>query len=225
MKSILLVGGLLLVVHPIGFAQSEQKNTTTTTTLSQPVVNQPNTSTNTAPNSTTTTTTPPANTTIPTTSSHSMVTIPAHQTLDCNFHISPEITEIDEKIIMKWAEKAVQKSFDFDFSTVDKQLSDLKNCYTEQGWQSFNEALTRSKNLNVIQQQHLMMSSMVDGPGKVLEAKANIWKLKLPLQVVYQNDKEKITQSLYIRLTVGRKTNGDLGIMQIVGSLRNYEQE
>ena len=40
----------------------------------------------------------------------------------------------------------------------------------------------------------------------------------MPLQVVYQNDKEKVSQSLTIDLTVNRKINGDLGITQIIAT-------
>jgi len=36
------------------------------------------------------------------------------------------------------------------------------------------------------------------------------------LQVVYQNDKEKLTQKLNVDLLIGRKMSGDLGIMQMI---------
>lgn len=140
----------------------------------------------------------------------------APKPLDCNYHIPPETTRIEQTVVMKWAEKAAAQSFDLDFNTIDKQLSDLKACYTEQGWQGFNDALEKSGNLNAIKTQHLVVSSMPNGEGKINEIKDNQWKVSLPLQVVYQNEKEKLTQPLTIDLVISRKVSGDLGIMQMI---------
>ncbi len=41
-----------------------------------------------------------------------------------------------------------------------------------------------------------------------------------PLQVVYQNDKEKLTQLLTVDVLIGRKISGDLGIMQMIAAPR-----
>ena len=43
------------------------------------------------------------------------------------------------------------------------------------------------------------------------------------LQVAYQNDKEKLTQLLTVDLLIGRKVNGDLGIMQMIATPRTTE--
>jgi hypothetical protein len=43
-------------------------------------------------------------------------------------------------------------------------------------------------------------------------------ELSLPLQVVYQNTEEKLTQQLTVDVLVGRKPNGDLGILQMVAT-------
>lgn len=136
--------------------------------------------------------------------------------LDCNYRIPAETTNIEPAIVQKWAEKAAVQSFDLDHNTLDKQLSDLKACYTDLGWQGFNDALQKSGNLNAIKTQQLTVSSMLNGEAKVIEAKDNQWKLTIPLQVVYQNDKEKLSQPLTVNLVVGRKISGDLGIMQMI---------
>ena len=59
---------------------------------------------------------------------------------------------------------------------------------------------------------------MVDGELKVNPVKDNQWKVSIPLQVVYQNDKEKLTQKLNVDLLIGRKMSGDLGIMQMIAT-------
>ena len=142
------------------------------------------------------------------------------QVIDCQYRIPAETTTIDQSLISTWSEKAAVQSFDFNAASLDDQLAKLKLCFTDQGWQSFNDALQKSGNLNAIKSQHLTVSSQRDGELKINPVKENQWKITIPLQVVYQNDKEKITQLLAVDLLVGRKVSGDLGIMQIIASPR-----
>ena len=147
------------------------------------------------------------------------VTPVAANPVDCSYKTPPQNTHIDQSIVTQWAEKATQQSFDFENESIDKQLAALKACFTDQGWQSFNDALLKSGNLNAIKSQKLAVSSMVNGKSTSSEIKENQWKISIPLQVVYQNDKEKLTQLLTVDLIVGRKiTSGDLGIMQMIAS-------
>ncbi|VEG92416.1 DotI/IcmL family type IV secretion protein [Legionella spiritensis] len=140
--------------------------------------------------------------------------------IDCNYKIPPETTNIEQSVIQTWAAKATEQSFDFDYNKINEQLSGLKSCFTEQGWKSFNDALQSSGNLKVIQSEKLMVNGMIDGDITVSTVKDNQWKVILPLQVVYQNEKEKLNQSLTITLVVGRKVSGNLGIMQMVAMPR-----
>lgn len=141
-------------------------------------------------------------------------------TINCDYKIPAETKIIDQKTIMTWSEKATVQAFDFEPASMDSQLQNLKNCFTDQGWTSFDAALQKSGNVEAIKTQNLTVSSQVDGDVKVSEEKDNQWKVILPLQVVYQNDKEKVTQLLNINLTVGRKITGDLGIMQMIAAPR-----
>ena len=154
----------------------------------------------------------------------STTTAPAAATptavINCNYHIPKETTTIDQSVISTWAGKAAVQSFDFNPATLDEQLTQLKACYTEQGWQGFNEALQKSGNIDAIKSQHLTVSSQVDGNISINPVKDNQWKVGVPMQVVYQNEKEKLTQSLSIELLIGRKPTGDLGIMQVIATPR-----
>lgn len=161
---------------------------------------------------TTTPATPPAPVTQPSAA-------PAPQqpvVINCKYHIPATTTTIDQNLLSTWAGKAAVQSFNFNPASVDQELADLKFCYTDQGWQGFNEALQKSGNVEAIKSQHLTVSSMIDGDVKITPVKDNQWKATIPLQVVYQNDKEKLTQLLTIDLLIGRKVTGDLGIMQMI---------
>jgi Type-IV b secretion system, inner-membrane complex component len=138
------------------------------------------------------------------------------KSLDCNYRIPAETTRIAQPIVLKWAAKAAEQSFNYDYNSLDKQLADLKACYTDQGWQGFKEALQKSGNLDAIKSQQLIVNATVKGQGKIVEIKENQWKVTLPMQVTYQNNQEKLTQPLMVNLVVGRKISGDLGIMQMI---------
>lgn len=153
--------------------------------------------------------------------------IPAEvpQVVNCDYKIPAETKKIEQSLVMSWSEKAAVQAFNFDPTSLDTQLQKLQSCFTEQGWTGFNSALQKSGNLDAIKTQKLTVSSQVDGQSQVTEAKDNQWKITLPLQVVYQNDKEKVTQLLNVNLTVGRKITGDLGIVQIIASPREIATE
>lgn len=148
---------------------------------------------------------------------------PTMATLDCNYHIPTTQTAIDSALITSWAEKATLQSFTFAPSTIQNQLDMLKSCYTEQGWKGFNDALQKSGNVESIKNQQLNVSSQAEGASNINTVKDGQWKVTLPIQVVYQNDKEKVTQHLVVGVLVGRKPNGDLGIMQLVATAKPEE--
>ncbi|HHL3493059.1 TPA: DotI/IcmL family type IV secretion protein [Legionella pneumophila] len=150
--------------------------------------------------------------------------VPSQQTapvINCDYKISAETKTIDQSLVLTWTEKAIIQSFDFDPATVDAQLQKLQTCFTDQGWLSFNSALQKSGNLDAIKSQKLHVSSQIDGQPQVTEAIENQWKITIPLQVVYQNDKEKVTQLLNVNVTIGRKITGDLGINQMIAMPRS----
>ncbi|CEG56024.1 DotI/IcmL family type IV secretion protein [Legionella fallonii] len=140
--------------------------------------------------------------------------------INCEYKISAQTKSIEQSLVLTWSEKAVVQAFDFAPATLDSQMQKLKLCFTEQGWAGFNSALEKSGNIEAIKTQKLTVSSQLDGQPQVTEAKGNQWKITLPLQVVYQNDKEKVTQLLNVNVTVGRKMSGDLGIAQMIATPR-----
>ena len=160
--------------------------------------------------------TPPANNATPPQPPIPQTTAPATPAIDCNYSIPPTSSGVDTALVLQWGQKAAQQTFTFTPSMIDTQLNVLKACFTEQGWQSFNDALTKSGNLDAIKKENLTVSNMLEGQATITAEKNNLWKVIVPIQVIYQNDKEKIAQSLTINLTIGRKVSGDLGIMQIV---------
>lgn len=140
--------------------------------------------------------------------------------INCDYKIPVETTNIDLGFVINWAEQAVMQSFNFNFASMDTQLEKLQSCYTENGWVKFKSALQGSGNIDVIKTQKLAVSSHMDGQTQVIEFKDYLWKINLPVKVVYQSDEERVSHFLNIYLTIGRKINGDLGIMQMIATPR-----
>lgn len=146
-------------------------------------------------------------------------TQPTTQTISCNFHFPANIT-IPQSVVQMWAEKAVVQTFDYNSENVDLKLQTLKACFTDPGWIGFTSALDQSGNLSSIRAQKLTVSAQMDGLAATNPLKENQWRVTLPLEVVYQNKQDKVTQLLSIDLIVARKVSGDLGIQQIIASPR-----
>lgn len=141
--------------------------------------------------------------------------------INCDYKIPAETKKIEPSLVMTWAQKAVVQAFEFNPDSIDAQLVKLKSCFTTPGWDGFNTALQKSGNIEAIKSQKLKVSSQIDGQPQLTETKDNQWEITLPLQVVYQNDKEKVTQKLQVNLNVGRKISGDLGINKMIAATRN----
>lgn len=233
MKTHLLLGLLTISCITGHAAAPATPNPTPLTKDTVPPPNQ-NTEVNTpatAPDTTTTTTTkevetttsdkPDANSTPSTTTTTTVTTTAPQGPINCDYHIPPEVNPVAKDLVLRWSEKAAIQSFNFDYNALSGQLVSLKGCYTDQGWQGFNDALQKSGNLDTIKTQQLMVTSSLNGTSQISEVKENQWKVSVPIQVTYENRKEKISQQLIINLIVGRKLSGDLGIMQMVAIPNN----
>ncbi|HHT9843138.1 TPA: DotI/IcmL family type IV secretion protein [Legionella pneumophila] len=139
-----------------------------------------------------------------------------HNVIDCDYKISPEISHIDSDIILNWAEYAAILSFNFNFASIEDQLNQLHACYTEKGWGQMQNALHKSNNIEIIKAEKLKVKGYKDGEAQIIEALDNRWKIILPLKVVYENDKKRVTHFLNAYLTIGWKNKDSLGIMQMI---------
>lgn len=139
-----------------------------------------------------------------------------HNVIDCDYKISPEISHIDSDIILNWAEYAAILSFNFNFASIEDQLNQLHSCYTEKGWGQMQNALHKSNNIETIKAEKLKVKGYKDGEAQIIEVLDNRWKIILPLKVVYENDKKRVTHFLNAYLTIGWKNKDSLGIMQMI---------
>lgn len=138
--------------------------------------------------------------------------------VDCDYKIPAQTKTVEPSLLLTWSEHAAMQAFHFDSSSISQQMQKLKTCFTDQGWTGFESAMEKSGNLEAISSQKLSVRSQLDGKSQLIASKDNQWKITVPLQVIYQNDKEKVTQILEVNLTLRRKVSGDLGIVQMIAA-------
>ena len=167
------------------------------------------------------TTTATKTTTISTTATASKTT-PTPEPADPIDCAHPVIT-ISEQNLSLWGQYAATKAFEYRYDQLDNQLEKLKSCFTPQGWTGFHEALQQSGNISIIKNQQLSVSSQIVGKAVISPLKDNQWKIVVPVEVVYQNDQEKFSQSLAVMMVVTKKSDNELGIVQLIATITSDE--
>ena len=222
MKKTLIHSTLLSLIMMQAYADvtptpTQATSPTPTSTTPAPTTPTPTPTTPTPTTPTPTTPTDPTPTPSPVPVNATAATQTSNTVIGCAYHIAPNAA-VDEATLKAWTKNAVEQSFNFDHQTLASQLGMLKSCYTMQGWQSFNEALQKSGNIEAIKKQQLATHSQVKGEPIITKTKEQEWKAQTVLEVMYQNNHDKLTQLLTVDLVIGRKASGDLGIMQIIAS-------
>lgn len=138
--------------------------------------------------------------------------------LGCTTNL-PDTTEPEKiRFVKTWSAYVAQKSFAFKHDSMDNQLKQLQFCYSKAGWTQFSEALKKSNNINLISSNQLMANTQIIGPIQVNHhPQYQSWTAVVPLRVVYQNQKQKISQEINVHLTINQLRNNQLAVIQIVG--------
>ncbi len=152
------------------------------------------------------------------TTTSTVTNIATVRSIDCLYQISNN--PVSEKELSLWAQYAAVKAFDYRFDQLDTQLQKLKSCFTEQGWAGFTKALVQSGNLSIIKDQKLTVSSQISGQSVISSTKDGQWQIIVPIDVVYQNNLEKFTQSLAVMMIVTKKSSSELGIVQLIATVK-----
>ena len=139
--------------------------------------------------------------------------------IDC---AHPVITTSEQNLSL-WGQYAASKAFEYSYDQLDNQLETLKTCFTPQGWTGFHEALQQSGNISIIKNQQFSVSSQIVGKAVVSPLKSNDWKIVVPVEVVYQNDQKKFSQSLAVTMVVTKKNETELGIVQLIATINSDE--
>lgn len=134
----------------------------------------------------------------------------------------PDRAKMNKALVVNGVTSATNQIFDFKPAFL-ATLQKLQG-YGEKGWSGIHAAVQKLSYIEAIKTSKLTVNSQKDRQPQLVETQNNQWKITLPMQVVYQNDKNKVTQLLNVNLTIGRTNTGELGIMQIVATPNGASQ-
>lgn len=120
--------------------------------------------------------------------------------------------------LIQWVSEVLPKMFTYDFVNYDKQLKELQQYFTPNGWAKLAPLLDKYANVKQIQTAKLFVNASANGtptiPNQgIIEGRYGWW-VQLPLQIYYsgsdrRSDTEIVMQVLVVRIPT---TNNLIGI-------------
>lgn len=137
---------------------------------------------------------------------------------------------MDKKNVEKWAIRAVEHTYSYDYVNYRKQLQDAQNYFTNYGWRKYMEGLTASNNLVALQQRKMIFEAKVVG-DPVTKAEGILggkyaYKFEMPVLVTFwmppYDNKSKFSNALTASIIVQRQpvlqSKDGLGVVQLIAS-------
>lgn len=140
------------------------------------------------------------------------------------------VTPLDEPVqstaeVLDWFRIAVVESLTMSFTDHKVRLQANRRFYTDDGWESFEQALQRSAIVETVVDRKLVTSVVPTGAPVILES--NVlrngrfgWRVEMPVLVSYESASTRETQKYTIVAVIVRRPEVEsprgLGISQIV---------
>lgn len=130
---------------------------------------------------------------------------------------------LSESNILQWASKALISVYSFDFVNYKKSFQENRQYFTDQGWQSFMDALTNAKTIQTVKDSKLVVSAVLNGApiisNQYILRGRYTWEAQVPILVSYQGT-ESYSDNLMATLKIQRVSTLDnkygIGIAEIV---------
>ena len=131
---------------------------------------------------------------------------------------------MNDAALISWAARASSDVMTFGFHDYQKRLQDSSAYFTRRGWQSFSEALDRSRVMEGVQQaQRVVTAAPKSAPVIVQQGLVDgvyRWVVNLPLIVTYQSGTATQSDTINVELVIVRVSTLDspsgVGIQQWV---------
>lgn len=128
--------------------------------------------------------------------------------------------------ILLWAGAAVTESLTFGFNDIDERFASARRLFSNDGWKSFYDALSRSRLLrDMMAEQHIMTSIPMSGPTLLAEGLFDgdyQWILDVPMIIAIRAGSRHLTARSRVRIFVIRLPTSEnpmgLGIKTFVAN-------
>jgi intracellular multiplication protein IcmL len=129
---------------------------------------------------------------------------------------------MNDAAIVSWAARAASDVMTFGFHDYQKRMQESSTHFTRRGWQSFTDALGRSRLMENVQKSQQVVTAAPKGAPVVVQQGLvdgiYRWVVELPLIVTYQSGTAQTSSTLEIQLVIVRVSTLDnpsgVGIQQ-----------
>jgi intracellular multiplication protein IcmL len=130
--------------------------------------------------------------------------------------------------LMSWVAQAATEVMTFGFNDYRRRLQEASRNFTPRGWESFTQALQRSRIIEMVETQQQVATAAPRG-APILQSEGLVmgryqWKVQLPMIVTYQSGTKTRSDNLLLTLTIVRvprlESSSGVGISQWIAVLR-----
>ncbi len=115
--------------------------------------------------------------------------------------------------VSAWTYKAMLATFSFNFTNVDKGISQGKKFYDDKTWKVVKKRMVDSGLVQKVKDEKLISSVGLKNAPLLLNKTENKWKLQLPLLLVQQNAQVRNTKEEVVEVVVARDKSCQLQIV------------
>lgn len=115
---------------------------------------------------------------------------------------------VSDDYVLQWAGLVLRQAFNLSFVNWQTQIDGVMNSFTASGKVSFQQALKDSGMLTSLQNNKLILSSVISGAPVIAEkgvlAGQFYWKVEVPLLLTYNSASAEQKQNMVLRLVIVR---------------------
>ncbi len=130
--------------------------------------------------------------------------------------------------LMSWVAQAATETMTFGFNDYRRRLQESSRNFTKRGWDSFTQALQRSRIIEMVEESQQVVTAAPQG-APILQSEGDVggryqWVVQIPLVVTYQSGAKSRSDNLMVTLVVVRvprlESPNGVGIEQWVAQPR-----
>ena len=115
---------------------------------------------------------------------------------------------VSQAELLSWTTQVAVSVYNFSFVNWRKQLQDAAANFSPEGWQSYQNALKKSRNLETVISKKLVVTAVPTGAPVILNQGVirgrYSWKVNMPMLVTYQSASTTFQQPVTVTLLVSR---------------------
>jgi len=120
---------------------------------------------------------------------------------------------LNQSQVMSFATDCVYRSFGLDFHKWRQQITQARECFTEDGYDSYQVALEKSGNLTRMQADRLVATPFSTGPCVIasegVKKGVYTWLLQQPIAITWENSGKRLEQRGMAEILVTRVPTTD----------------